>query len=69
MTHLSHLQAASTLLRDESYAISRLWLAPSTRMDRDAIQKEGGLSVFAQVGGRVEIPGCSLCMGNRNNFV
>jgi len=23
------------------------------------------LSVFAQVGGRVEIPGCSLCMGNQ----
>lgn len=65
MTHLSHLQAASQLLRDEPYAISRLWLAPSTRMDRDAIQQEGGLSVFAQVGGRVEIPGCSLCMGNQ----
>jgi aconitate hydratase 2/2-methylisocitrate dehydratase len=34
-------------------------------MDRDAIQNEGGLAVFAQVGGRVEIPGCSLCMGNQ----
>jgi aconitate hydratase 2/2-methylisocitrate dehydratase len=65
MTHLSHLQAASRLLRDEPYAVSRLWLAPSTRMDRDAIQQEGGLSVFSQVGGRVEIPGCSLCMGNQ----
>ena len=65
MTHLSHLQAASQLLHNEDYAVSRLWLAPSTRMDRDAIQKEGGLNVFAQVGGRVEIPGCSLCMGNQ----
>lgn len=65
MTHLSHLQAAARLLRDEPYAVSRLWIAPSTRMDRDAIQREGGLSVFAQVGGRVEIPGCSLCMGNQ----
>ncbi|MGE4558925.1 MAG: bifunctional aconitate hydratase 2/2-methylisocitrate dehydratase [Desulfobulbus sp.] len=65
MTHLSHLQAAARLLRGEPYAASRLWLAPSTRMDRDAIQREGGLSVFAQVGGRVEIPGCSLCMGNQ----
>ncbi len=52
MTHLSHLQAASRLLRDEPYALSRLWLAPSTRMDRDAIRKEGGLNVFAQVGER-----------------
>lgn len=65
MTHLSHLQTAARVLRDEPYAVSRLWIAPSTRMDRDAIQREGGLSVFAQVGGRVEIPGCSLCMGNQ----
>ena len=65
MTHLSHLQAAARLLKDEPYAQSRLWVAPSTRMDRDTMQAEGGLSVFAQVGGRVEIPGCSLCMGNQ----
>ena len=65
MTHLSHLRNAARLLRGEPYAVSRLWLAPATRMDRDAIQREGGLSVFAQVGGRVEIPGCSLCMGNQ----
>ncbi len=65
MTHLSHLRAAARLLRDEPYAVSRLWIAPSTRMDRDLVQREGGLSVFAQVGARVEIPGCSLCMGNQ----
>ncbi len=65
MTHLSHLRRAARLLVDEPYAVSRLWIAPATRMDRDAIQREGGLSVFAQVGGRVEIPGCSLCMGNQ----
>ena len=65
MTHLAHLRAAALLLRDEPYAACRLWIAPSTRMDRDTIQREGGLSVFAQVGGRVEIPGCSLCMGNQ----
>lgn len=65
MTHLSHLQAAARLLSGEQYAQARLWVAPSTRMDRDAVQFEGGLAVFAQVGGRVEIPGCSLCMGNQ----
>ena len=65
MTHLAHLRAAARLLQDEPYAACRLWIAPSTRMDRDTIQQEGGLSVFAQVGGRVEIPGCSLCMGNQ----
>jgi aconitate hydratase 2/2-methylisocitrate dehydratase len=65
MTHLSHLQAAARLLAGEAYAQARLWVAPATRMDRDAIGREGGLATFAQVGGRVEIPGCSLCMGNQ----
>lgn len=65
MTHLSHLQAAKNIFQGESYAKARVWVAPSTRMDRDVIQAEGGLAVFSQVGGRVEIPGCSLCMGNQ----
>ena len=64
MTHLSHLRAAARLLED-GYAESRIWLAPSTRLDRDIIKREGGMSVFAQAGCRVEIPGCSLCMGNQ----
>jgi aconitate hydratase 2/2-methylisocitrate dehydratase len=65
MTHLAHLQTAARLLAGESYAKARMWLAPSTRMDRDAILAEGGLATFGQVGCRVEIPGCSLCMGNQ----
>ncbi len=65
MTHLSHLQAAAKILEGEDYAESRMWVAPSTRMDQDAIRLEGGLSTFAQVGCRIEIPGCSLCMGNQ----
>lgn len=65
MTHLDHLRVAARLLDSGKYAESRLWVAPATRMDRDAIQAEGGLSIFAQCGGRVEIPGCSLCMGNQ----
>ncbi len=65
MTHLSHLQAASRLLEGEPYAKARIWIAPSTRMDRESIKQQGGLAIFSQVGGRVEIPGCSLCMGNQ----
>jgi len=64
MTHLSHLRAASKLLAT-GYAESHIWIAPSTRLDQDIIKREGGLSVFAQAGCRVEIPGCSLCMGNQ----
>ncbi len=65
MTHLDHLREAARLLDKTRYAESRLWIAPSTRMDRDTIQTEGGMNIFAQCGARVEIPGCSLCMGNQ----
>jgi aconitate hydratase 2/2-methylisocitrate dehydratase len=65
MVHLAHLRRAAHLLAGEGYAESRLWLAPPTRTDRDILQKEGCLAVYAHVGGRVEIPGCSLCMGNQ----
>jgi aconitate hydratase 2/2-methylisocitrate dehydratase len=65
MTHLAHMQTAARLLAGESYAKSRMWLAPSTRMDRDALRADGGLAAFGQIGCRVEIPGCSLCMGNQ----
>jgi aconitate hydratase 2/2-methylisocitrate dehydratase len=34
-------------------------------MDRDALRADGGLAAFGQIGCRVEIPGCSLCMGNQ----
>ncbi len=65
MTHLSHLQRSKRLLEGSEYAKSRLWLAPATRMDRDQLKREGGLAVFGAKGGRVETPGCSLCMGNQ----
>lgn len=65
MTHLTHLQTAIQLLAGEDYAQSRMWVAPATRVDRDTIRSEGGLSIFGQVGCRVEMPGCSLCMGNQ----
>lgn len=65
MTHLGHHQTAVRLFAGEPYAAGRTWVAPATRMDRDALQEEGGLNVFARIGARVEIPGCSLCMGNQ----
>lgn len=65
MTHLSHLRRVARLLRGAPYAVSRMWIAPSTRMDAKAIQEEGSLSIFAASGARLETPGCSLCMGNQ----
>jgi aconitate hydratase 2/2-methylisocitrate dehydratase len=34
-------------------------------MDRDQLTEEGYYSIFGRVGARIEIPGCSLCMGNQ----
>jgi aconitate hydratase 2/2-methylisocitrate dehydratase len=34
-------------------------------MDRDQLAEDGVLAVFEEAGARVEIPGCSLCMGNQ----
>lgn len=65
MVHIGHLQRAAQLVAGKEYAKSQLWVAPPTRMARDILQQEGSLSNFSQVGGRVEIPGCSLCMGNQ----
>ena len=34
-------------------------------MDRDQLESEGVFDTLKQSGARVEIPGCSLCMGNQ----
>ncbi|PIE55935.1 MAG: bifunctional aconitate hydratase 2/2-methylisocitrate dehydratase [Desulfobulbus propionicus] len=65
MVHLDHLRTAASICREADYANTRLWIAPPTRMIRDQLKQEGALAIFAAVGGRVEIPGCSLCMGNQ----
>ena len=34
-------------------------------MDADQLKAEGYYSLFGKAGARIEIPGCSLCMGNQ----
>ncbi len=65
MTHLGHLRSAADLLTGQGYANSRLWVAPTTRLDQEQIKQEGIYSLFGAAGARIEIPGCSLCMGNQ----
>lgn len=66
MTNIGHYRAAGKVL--ESYGGSvptRLWIAPPTRMDQHQLTEEGYYNVFGRAGARVEMPGCSLCMGNQ----
>jgi aconitate hydratase 2/2-methylisocitrate dehydratase len=65
MTNIGHFRAAGKIFENEGYAETRIWLTPPTRMDRKQLMKEGYYSIFSSVGSRMEIPGCSLCMGNQ----
>ncbi len=65
MTNIGHFRAAAAILKNETSIPTRLWLAPPTRMDADELRQEGVYAVFGKVGARMEVPGCSLCMGNQ----
>ncbi|MDD8014598.1 MAG: bifunctional aconitate hydratase 2/2-methylisocitrate dehydratase [Acidobacteriota bacterium] len=65
MTNIGHFRAASRIFEKAGRAEARIWLAPPTKMDAAQLMREGHYSVFSSIGARVEIPGCSLCMGNQ----
>ncbi len=65
MTNIGHFRAASKILEGEKTLPVKMWLAPPTRMDADKLKQEGHYSIFGKTGSRIEIPGCSLCMGNQ----
>ena len=65
MTNIGLFRAAGEILRGEGAVANKLWICPPTKMDEKTLQEEGYYSVFGMAGARVEIPGCSLCMGNQ----
>ncbi len=66
MTNIGHFRAAGKLLNQSQGMIpARLWVVPPTRMDAALLTEEGYYSIYGKSGARVEIPGCSLCMGNQ----
>ena len=66
MTNIGHYRAAASLIeKSGDYLNTVLWIAPPTRMDEHQLKEEGHYNVFGRVGARLEIPGCSLCMGNQ----
>jgi aconitate hydratase 2/2-methylisocitrate dehydratase len=44
---------------------TQLWVSPPTKMDQSQLTEEGYYSIFGRSGARMEMPGCSLCMGNQ----
>lgn len=65
MTNIGHFRAAGKIFEGAGYLDTRVWLTPPTKMDRTQLMKEGYYSIFSGIGARLEIPGCSLCMGNQ----
>jgi len=66
MTNIGHFRAAAEIFRGQKFNTSvRTWLCPPTRMDQQQLKDEAYFQVFAAFGARIEIPGCSLCMGNQ----
>ena len=65
MTNIGHYRALGEVLRGEGQVPTRLWIAPPTKMDKNQLTEEGYYNIFGTAGARIEIPGCSLCMGNQ----
>jgi aconitate hydratase 2/2-methylisocitrate dehydratase len=65
MTNIGLFRALGEVLKGEGEVPAKLWVAPPTKMDKEQLTEEGYYAIFAAAGARLEIPGCSLCMGNQ----
>jgi aconitate hydratase 2 / 2-methylisocitrate dehydratase len=65
MTNIGHFRAASKLMEGKRDIPVKLWVAPPTKMDAKQLSDEGHYGVLGAAGARMEMPGCSLCMGNQ----
>ncbi|GAB7532044.1 bifunctional aconitate hydratase 2/2-methylisocitrate dehydratase [Pseudomonas sp. 3A(2025)] len=66
MTNIGHFRAAGKLLdKVKGQLPTRLWLSPPTKMDAHQLTEEGYYGIYGKAGARMEMPGCSLCMGNQ----
>ena len=66
MTNIGHFRAAGEIWKGAKFNPAvRSWICPPTRMDQQQLKDEAYFSIFSAVGARIEIAGCSLCMGNQ----
>jgi aconitate hydratase 2/2-methylisocitrate dehydratase len=65
MTNIGHYRAAGKVLTGKSNIPTRLWISPPTKMDAHQLSEEGYYAIYGASGARMEMPGCSLCMGNQ----
>jgi aconitate hydratase 2 / 2-methylisocitrate dehydratase len=66
MTNIGHFRAAAEIWKGSKFNPAvRTWICPPTRMDQAQLKDEAVFAVYSAFGARVEIAGCSLCMGNQ----
>jgi aconitate hydratase 2/2-methylisocitrate dehydratase len=65
MTNIGHYRAAAKVLEGVKNLKAKLWICPPTKMDEETLKQEGYYEIFENCGARLELPGCSLCMGNQ----
>ena len=65
MTNIGHYRAAGKVLSGQANIPTRLWISPPTKMDAHQLSEEGYYAIYGAAGARMEMPGCSLCMGNQ----
>jgi aconitate hydratase 2/2-methylisocitrate dehydratase len=66
MTNIGHFRAAGEIWKGQKFnAAVRTWICPPTRMDQQQLKDEAYYSTYSAIGARIEIAGCSLCMGNQ----
>ncbi|MFA7535673.1 MAG: bifunctional aconitate hydratase 2/2-methylisocitrate dehydratase [Desulfuromonadales bacterium] len=66
MTNIGHFRAAAEIWRGQKFNPAvRTWICPPTRMDQQKLKEEALYSIYSAMGARIEIAGCSLCMGNQ----
>jgi aconitate hydratase 2 / 2-methylisocitrate dehydratase len=66
MTNIGHFRAAGEIWKGGKFNPAvRTWLCPPTRMDQKQLREEAYFTTYSAIGARIEIAGCSLCMGNQ----
>ncbi len=66
MTNIGHFRAAASIWDGAKFNNNvRTYIATPTRMDKKKLFDEALFAKFAKVNAGIEVPGCSLCMGNQ----
>lgn len=65
MTFFDHFSSIARILQIKNRIKSNLWIAPPTRLIEAKLKETGEYDALKDLGARMELPGCSLCMGNQ----